>query len=72
MVTVYSKKNCIQCDATVREMQRKGIEHQYVDITEDSQAMETVANLGYKQVPVVIAGEEHWAGFQPDKIGALV
>ncbi|MCP6053616.1 NrdH-redoxin, partial [Klebsiella pneumoniae] len=23
------------------------------------------------QAPVVIAGEEHWSGFQPDKINAL-
>ena len=28
--------------------------------------------LGYKQAPVVIAGEDHWSGFRPDKIGALV
>jgi glutaredoxin-like protein NrdH len=27
--------------------------------------------LGYLQAPVVIAGDEHWAGFRPDRIKAL-
>ena len=34
-------------------------------------ALEMVESLGYMQAPVVIAGEEHWSGFQPDKINAL-
>jgi len=71
MITVYSKPSCVQCTATTREMDRKGIEYQYIDLTEDSEAMETVANMGYRQAPVVVAGEEHWAGFRPDKISAL-
>lgn len=71
MITVYSKPACVQCTATTREMDKKGIEYQYVDLTEDDAAMETVANMGYRQAPVVVAGDDHWAGFRPDKIGAL-
>ena len=55
VVTVYTKP---QCDTKV-------------DITEDTQALEMVKSLGYLQAPVVIAGEEHWSGFRPDKINAL-
>lgn len=71
MITVYSKPACIQCTATTRELDRKGIPYKYIDLTEDSGAMETVRDLGYMQAPVVVAGEDHWSGFRPDKIGAL-
>jgi glutaredoxin-like protein NrdH len=30
-----------------------------------------VQNLGYRQVPVVVAGDTHWAGFRPDMISTL-
>lgn len=71
MVTVYSKPACVQCTATTREMDRKGITYKYIDLTEDADAMAKVRDLGYMQAPVVIAGEEHWGGFRPDKIGTL-
>jgi len=71
MVTVYSKPACIQCTATTREMDRKGISYDVIDLTKDADAFETVKGLGYMQAPVVIAGEDHWSGFRPDKIGSL-
>lgn len=42
-----------------------------VDLTEDPAAMEKVKGLGYQQAPVVIADEDHWSGFRPDKIQGL-
>ena len=36
-----------------------------------TEAMARVTELGYRQAPVVIAGEDHWSGFRPDMIGAL-
>ena len=71
MVVVYGKPVCVQCTATTRELEKKEIQYQYVDLTQDPAAMEKVTNLGYKQAPVVMVGEEHWGGFRPDKIGAL-
>lgn len=70
-ITVYSKPGCIQCIATTRALDRQGTDYQIVDISEDAGAYEMVAGLGYRQVPVVVAGEQHWAGFRPDMIGAL-
>jgi len=70
-VTVYSKPACVQCVATYREMKKKGIDHNVIDITQDKEAFETVQGLGYMQVPVVVAGDSHWSGFHPEKIGAL-
>ncbi len=70
-ITVYSKPACVQCTATTKELDRKGIDYNYVDITQDSDAMNYIMGLGHKQAPVVVSGDDHWAGFRPDKIGAL-
>ena len=37
----------------------------------DAEALAQVKSLGYAQAPVVVAGEDHWSGFRPDKIKAL-
>lgn len=70
-VTVYSKPACVQCTATTRALEARGIEYQLVDLTADTEAMEMVMSMGYRQAPVVVAGEQHWAGFRPDMIGRL-
>ncbi|MFF2832296.1 glutaredoxin-like protein NrdH [Cellulosimicrobium cellulans] len=70
-VTVYSKPACVQCDATYRALDMKGIEYTVVDISTDDDALERVRALGFLQAPVVVAGEESWAGFRPDRITAL-
>lgn len=69
--TVYSKPACVQCDATKRELKKKGIEFEVIDITEDAEALSTIKGMGYLQAPVVITDEDHWSGFRPDKIKAL-
>ena len=70
-ITVYSKPACVQCDATYRALDKKGIDYTIVDISQDTEALEMVRGLGYMQAPVVIAGDSHWSGFRPDQISAL-
>lgn len=70
-ITVYSKPACVQCTATTRALEARGLNYDVIDLTEDAAAMERVQDLGYRQAPVVIAGDEHWAGFRPDIIGRL-
>jgi glutaredoxin-like protein NrdH len=70
-VTVYSKPSCVQCNATYRALERKGVDYRVVDLSQDQEAFEMVRGLGYMQVPVVVAGDRHWAGFRPDMISAL-
>ena len=71
-VTVYSKPACVQCTMTTRALDAQGIEYQIFDVTADDKALQTVKDLGYMQAPVVIADEEHWSGFQPDRINAIL
>lgn len=70
-ITVYSKPNCVQCNATYRALDKQGVAYEVVDLTQDAEAMESVKALGYQQAPVVFADGDHWAGFRPDKIKAL-
>lgn len=70
-VTVYSKPQCVQCDATYRALDKKGIEYTSVDISKNRAAQEMVRDLGYMQAPVVIAGDTHWSGYSPDRIAKL-
>ncbi|ADZ43643.1 TPA: glutaredoxin-like protein NrdH [Yersinia enterocolitica] len=70
-IIIYSKPDCVQCNATYRAFDKQGITYQVIDLTEDSQALNHVKSLGYQQVPVIITGDDHWSGFRPDKISAL-
>lgn len=70
-ITVYSKPNCVQCDATYRALKKHGLEYDVVDISVDAEALQTVKALGYQQAPVVFAGGDHWSGFRPDRIKAI-
>ncbi|HEX9228560.1 MAG TPA: glutaredoxin domain-containing protein [Arthrobacter sp.] len=72
-VTVYSSPGCVQCNATYRAMDKKGIAFKVDDAKEaDNNAM--LKELGHMQAPGVIVrnseGEivDHWSGFRPDKV----
>ncbi|MER2473199.1 glutaredoxin-like protein NrdH [Photorhabdus laumondii] len=71
-ITIYSKPDCVQCSATYQALSRRNIPYQIVDLTENPQALATIRAMGYQQIPVVVAGTQHWSGFRPDKINALI
>lgn len=70
-ITVYTKPACVQCNATYRALDAKGLDYETVDLSVDEGALETVKALGYMQAPVVITADDHWSGFRPDKIATL-
>ncbi len=70
-ITVYSKPACVQCTATYKALEKAGISFDKVDISLDSEARDYVMALGHLQAPVVVAGDDHWSGFRPDRIKAL-
>ncbi|MBM4485503.1 glutaredoxin-like protein NrdH [Rhodococcus hoagii] len=70
-ITVYTKPACVQCNATYRALDKAGLEYDIIDISENPEARDYVMALGYLQAPVVVAGEEHWSGFRPDRIKDL-
>jgi len=70
-VKVMTRPSCVQCTATYRALDAKGIEYDVIDLSQDEAALEEAKALGYLQAPVVITDEDHWAGFRPDKIDEL-
>lgn len=70
-ITVYTQPSCMQCKATYRALEARGINYEIIDVSEDPAALELVKALGYLQAPVVVAEGDHWSGFRPDKIDEL-
>jgi glutaredoxin-like protein NrdH len=71
MVTVYTLPACVQCESTKKYLANKDVPFDVVDMSEDPVALEMVKSLGYQAAPVVVAGEDHWSGFRPDKLATL-
>ena len=57
-VTVYSKPSCVQCNATYRALDNKGINYRVIDVSADDEAAEYVKGLGYMQAPVVVTDDD--------------
>lgn len=71
IVTVYSKPSCVQCTATYRALDDRGIPYEVKDLSADPQALEQVKSLGHLQAPVVVTPTTNWSGFRPDLIATL-
>lgn len=70
-ITVYTKPNCVQCNATYRSLDQLKLAYDVVDLTKDADAMNFVLSLGHKSAPIVVTETDNWSGFRPDKIQAL-
>lgn len=71
-VTVYSRPGCVQCTATYRALDARGIVFDVVNVAESADALEYVKAQGFLALPVVT---DHngttWNEFRPDLIGAI-
>lgn len=70
-VTVYTKTNCVQCDATKRWLKRYGIDFDSINLEESPEAMAKVQELGYSAAPVVVTDTDSWSGFRISKLEKL-
>lgn len=70
-IIVYTKPQCVQCDATKKFLEKQGLEYSSIDLTQDPNALQVVLDMGFAQAPVVMAGDDAWSGFRPDKIKAI-
>lgn len=75
----------MQCTATKRFLDSRGLEYTTVDVTEEPDALAFIKGLGYLAAPVVYTQREHeydpgktttivehWSGNQPDRIKAII
>jgi len=70
-VTVYTKANCVQCEATKRHLDKLSVPYETVDVTNDIAALDKLISLGYRSAPVVVTDNDSWAGYVPDKLDGL-
>ncbi|NIF21071.1 MULTISPECIES: glutaredoxin-like protein NrdH [Pantoea] len=70
-IIIYTKNNCVQCNATKNAMDRNGINYDLINLDTQPEHIDSLKSLGYRQVPVVMANDDHWSGFRPDKIANL-
>lgn len=70
-ITVYTKPACVQCEATLRALDRLGCAYSAIDITADTDARDYLLARGFLSAPVVVAGAQSWSGFRPDRIRGL-
>lgn len=71
IVKIYAKPDCLMLEATKRLLNRDNVQYLVVDVSVDEEALTYALSLGYTKLPVVIAGDEHWSGFRPEKITKL-
>lgn len=72
-VTVYTLPNCVQCEQTKKYLMKNDVTFNVIPLDgEDSGPLNLVQSLGYAAAPVIIAGDDHWSGFRPDMLSALV
>jgi glutaredoxin-like protein NrdH len=72
MVIVYSNPNCTACEQTKRFLTVKGIEFEAKMIQDSPEVFSLIEEKDYASAPVVVAGEDSWAGFRLDKLNSLV
>lgn len=71
-ITLYHKPDCVQCEATRRAMDARGLSYAMVDLTQDEDALVAATAAGHRSAPVVaLDGMILWSGFRPDLIDRL-
>ncbi|MCE5966830.1 glutaredoxin-like protein NrdH [Enterobacter roggenkampii] len=70
-IIIYTRNDCVQCHATKRAMESRGVAFEMVNIDQQPEAADTLRAQGFRQLPVVVAGETSWSGFRPDMINRL-
>ena len=70
-IIIYTRNDCVQCHATKRAMESRGVAFEMVNVDQVPEAADTLRKQGVRQLPVVVAGEPSWSGFRPDMINRL-
>ena len=69
-VIVWSKPNCVQCDATKRYLTKHEVPYEAREMTPDM--IEEFKDKGFMSAPIVATGKDMWAGFRMSKLEGLV
>jgi len=68
-VVLWVKPGCVQCDATKRQFEKRGIIYKVRKLT--PKAIDKFIELGLTAAPIVETDDRRWSGFRLDKIKSL-
>lgn len=77
-VEVFTKKPCVQCDATKRMLNKRGVAFVEKSILDDLKLLEELKAAGHMSAPVVLVKDSQgavvasWSGFNPEKINSII
>ncbi|EOE6857145.1 glutaredoxin-like protein NrdH [Cronobacter sakazakii] len=70
-ITIYTRNDCVQCHATKRALESRGIAFDTINLDEQPEAIDTLRAQDFRQLPVVMTDSLSWSGFRPDMINRL-
>ncbi len=68
-ITVWELPNCVQCNQTKREFDKRGIIYKTRKLT--PKAVDRFLNLGLTSAPIVETDDRRWSGFRLNRIESL-
>jgi glutaredoxin-like protein NrdH len=68
-ITVWELPNCVQCNQTKREFDKRGIIYTTRKLT--PKAVDKFLNLGLTSAPIVETDDRRWSGFRLNRITSL-
>jgi len=70
-IKVYTNPSCVQCEMTKKMFTKLGVSFTAIDLSANPEAKAEIVPLGYTSAPVVVAGDQSWAGFRLTSIHGL-
>jgi glutaredoxin-like protein NrdH len=68
-ITVWELPNCVQCNQTKKEFDKRGIIYTARKLT--PKVVDRFLALGFTSAPIVETDDRRWAGFRLDRIKSL-
>lgn len=70
MTVLFTKEQCVNCDATKTDLDALNVEYQTINLTQEPEHLDKLIALGFRSAPVVLPGNgaKPWAGYKPEKI----
>ncbi len=70
-ITLWEKPGCVQCEATKRQFDKRGIIYRTKRLDKSRKAVDRFAEMGLTSAPIVETDDRTWSGFRLKKIESL-
>lgn len=71
MIKIYTNPNCVQCDMTKKQFDKRGIEYESIALSTVPELLEQFKADGFLAAPIVVTKIGTWAGFKPELISQI-